>query len=74
MKCRSSASYFQPMVLMSPTSLWSMVLLLHLLISDVPWNGPVACVRLGQIDGEFVVNPTNDEMLDSDLDLDLCRK
>ena len=40
-----------------------------LLISDVPWNGPVACVRLGQIDGEFVVNPTNDEMLDSDLDL-----
>ena len=40
-----------------------------LLISDVPWNGPVACLRLGQIDGEFVVNPTNDEMLDSDLDL-----
>ena len=40
-----------------------------LMISDVPWNGPVGCVRVGQIDGEFVVNPTNDEILDSDLDL-----
>ena len=33
-----------------------------LMISDVPWNGPVGCVRVGQIDGEFVVNPTNDEI------------
>ena len=40
-----------------------------LMISDVPWNGPVGCVRIGQIDNEFIVNPTNDEMLDSDLDL-----
>ncbi|MFP4156367.1 MAG: polyribonucleotide nucleotidyltransferase [Opitutales bacterium] len=39
------------------------------LISDVPWNGPVGCVRVGQIDGEFVTNPTHEEMLDSDLDL-----
>jgi polyribonucleotide nucleotidyltransferase len=39
------------------------------LISDIPWNGPIGCVRVGQIDGEFVTNPTHDEMLDSDLDL-----
>jgi polyribonucleotide nucleotidyltransferase len=39
------------------------------MISDVPWNGPVGCVRIGQIDNEFIVNPTNDEMLDSELDL-----
>lgn len=39
------------------------------LISDIPWNGPVGCVRVGQIDGEFVTNPTHDQMLDSDLDL-----
>ena len=39
------------------------------LISDAPWNGPVGCVRVGQIEGEFVTNPTHDEMLDSDLDL-----
>jgi polyribonucleotide nucleotidyltransferase len=29
----------------------------------------VGCVRVGQIDGEFITNPTHDEMLDSDLDL-----
>lgn len=39
------------------------------LISDIPWNGPVGCIRLGQIDGEFVVNPTNEQQCDSDLDL-----
>ena len=40
-----------------------------LMISDVPWDGPVGCVRLGEIDGEFVVNPTNEQMYDSTLDL-----
>ena len=40
-----------------------------MLISDIPWNGPVGCVRLGEIDGEFVVNPTHEQMLDSTLDL-----
>ena len=40
-----------------------------LMISDVPWNGPIGCVRLGQIDGEFVINPTNEQMYDSTLDL-----
>ena len=40
-----------------------------MLISDIPWQGPVGCVRVGQIDGQFVTNPTHDEMLDSDLDL-----
>ena len=39
------------------------------LISDIPWNGPVGCIRLAQIDGEFVVNPTNEQQCDSDLDL-----
>ena len=40
-----------------------------LMISDVPWNGPVGCVRLGELDGEFVVNPNNEQMYDSTLDL-----
>ncbi|MFP6855566.1 MAG: polyribonucleotide nucleotidyltransferase, partial [Opitutales bacterium] len=40
-----------------------------LLISDIPWNGPVGCVRVGEIDGEFVVNPTNEQTFDSNLDL-----
>ena len=40
-----------------------------LLCSDIPWNGPIGCVRIGQINGEFVVNPTNDQQFESDLDL-----
>nr|BAL55655.1 polyribonucleotide nucleotidyltransferase [uncultured Chloroflexota bacterium] len=40
-----------------------------LMISDIPWNGPVGAVRVGLLDGEFVVNPTFQEMERSDLDL-----
>ncbi len=38
-------------------------------ISDTPWNGPVGAVRVGRIDGEFVINPTFDQINASDLDL-----
>ncbi len=40
-----------------------------LMISDIPWGGPVAAVRIGRIDGEFIINPTYAEMDDSELDL-----
>ncbi len=40
-----------------------------LTISDIPWDGPIGAVRLGLIDGEFVVNPTFAELEVSDLDL-----
>jgi len=40
-----------------------------MMISDIPWNGPIGCVRIGEIDGEFVVNPNNEQVLDSTLDL-----
>ena len=40
-----------------------------LVISDIPWNGPIAAVRVGRIDGEFVLNPSYDQMNASDLDL-----
>ena len=39
------------------------------MISDAPWNGPVGAVRVGLIDGEFVVNPTYPQLEDSLLDL-----
>jgi DNA polymerase III epsilon subunit family exonuclease len=38
-------------------------------ISAIPFNGPVASVRVGRIDGEFVVNPTHSQLADSELDL-----
>jgi len=40
-----------------------------LLCSDIPWNGPIAGIRLGRIDGQFVVNPTHEQQYQSDLDL-----
>ncbi|MDR3316767.1 MAG: polyribonucleotide nucleotidyltransferase [Puniceicoccales bacterium] len=40
-----------------------------LLCSDIPWNGPIGCVRIGEVKGEFVINPTNGELFESNLDL-----
>ena len=40
-----------------------------LTISDVPFQGPIGAVRVGRIDGEFVVNPTVSELKESELDL-----
>jgi DNA polymerase III epsilon subunit family exonuclease len=38
-------------------------------ISEIPFNGPIGSVRVGRIDGEFVVNPTHTQLKDSELDL-----
>ena len=40
-----------------------------LMVSDIPWAGPLGAVRVARIDGKFVANPTNDELAESDLDL-----
>ena len=40
-----------------------------IMISDIPWGGPVGAVRVGRVNGEFVVNPTFAEIETSDLDL-----
>src|SRR5678816_2464514 len=40
-----------------------------LLVSDIPWEGPLGAVRVGRINGKFVANPTHAEMLESDMDL-----
>lgn len=38
-------------------------------ISKIPFNGPIAGVKVGRVDGEFIINPTPDELEKSDLDL-----
>jgi polyribonucleotide nucleotidyltransferase len=40
-----------------------------LMVSDIPWAGPLGAVRVGRIAGQFVANPTHAEMAESDLDL-----
>jgi len=32
-----------------------------LMLSDIPWNGPLAAIRVGYLDGDFVANPTFEE-------------
>lgn len=40
-----------------------------LMVSDIPWAGPIGAVRVGRINGQLVANPTHSQMLESDLDL-----
>ncbi len=40
-----------------------------LMVSDIPWAGPLGAVRVGRVGGKFVANPTHEEMAESDLDL-----
>ncbi len=38
-------------------------------VSDIPFNGPLAGVRIGRIDGRWVMNPTQSQLLESDMDI-----
>ena len=38
-------------------------------ISDIPFNGPVAAVRVGYVDGEYVLNPTYEQIEKGDLEI-----
>jgi polyribonucleotide nucleotidyltransferase len=40
-----------------------------LTISDIPFDGPIAQVRVGRINGEYIVNPTEEQVKESDLEL-----
>ncbi len=40
-----------------------------LAISDIPFNGPVAAVTVGRVDGELIINPTYEELHGSDVEL-----
>ena len=38
-------------------------------ISDIPWNGPVASINVGYVDGQLVLNPTLEQRAHNDLNL-----
>src|SRR5438105_4091797 len=40
-----------------------------LMVSDIPWEGPLGAVRVGRINGQLVANPTHAQMTESDLDI-----
>ncbi len=43
-----------------------------LAVSDIPYDGPVAGVRIGKVDGQYVVNPTHEQQEKSVMDLVVC--
>ncbi|MCB9162410.1 MAG: polyribonucleotide nucleotidyltransferase [Caldilineaceae bacterium] len=53
--------------LMEPLALIAASAALH--ISDIPWGGPIAGATVGFVDGEFVINPTAQQMDHSSLNL-----
>ncbi|WP_277673282.1 polyribonucleotide nucleotidyltransferase [Piscibacillus halophilus] len=42
---------------------------LALSISDIPFDGPIAGVHVGRVNGEFIINPTVEQAKESDIDL-----
>ena len=40
-----------------------------LAVSGIPFDGPIGAARVGYLDGEYVLNPTNSQIAESDLDL-----
>ena len=43
-----------------------------LAISDIPFDGPVAGVRVGKIGGQYIINPTHEQQTESTMDLIVC--
>lgn len=47
---------------------------LALAASDIPWDGPIGCVRISKVNNKLVINPTYEEKEQSDFDLVVCGK
>lgn len=54
---------------MLPDSLAALAASSALMVSDIPFNGPISEVRVGRVDGKFIINPSLAEMADSDIDI-----
>lgn len=53
----------------NPDALCGLAASAAIAVSDIPFNGPMSEVRVGRINGEFVINPTVSQMKESDLDI-----
>ncbi len=40
-----------------------------LTVSDIPFNGPIAGIRIGHVEGQFIVNPTRSQLMESDMNI-----
>lgn len=53
----------------SPDALVGFAASTAIAISDIPFNGPMSEVRIGRVNGQFIINPTLEEMKVSDIDM-----
>lgn len=53
----------------SPDALVGLASSTALAVSDIPFNGPLSEVRVGRVNGEFIINPTLQEQQQSDIDI-----
>ena len=52
-----------------PDSLAGLAASCAIYLSDIPFESPISEVRVGRIDGEFVINPSSAQLLESDIDI-----
>lgn len=52
-----------------PDSLAGLAASAALMVSDIPFNGPISEVRVGRINGQFIINPTFSQLQNSDIDI-----
>ena len=52
-----------------PDALAALATSAALAVSDIPFDGPISEVRVGRINGEFVINPTRSQLKESDIDM-----
>jgi len=55
-----------------PDSLAALAASAALMVSDIPFNGPISEVRVTRVDGQFVINPTVEEMEKGRYEYDSC--
>ena len=53
----------------SPDALAGFAASAAIAVSDIPFNGPISEVRVGRIDGNFVINPSTTQLASSDMDM-----
>lgn len=53
----------------SPDALAGLAASAAIAVSDLPFNGPMSEVRVGRVNGSFIINPSVDQMKESDIDM-----
>ena len=72
MKCRISSGFSVSAESENPLDILAInAASAAIMISDIPWGGPVGAVRVGRIDGNFVINPPEEQLAEETSDLDL---